>query len=139
MIREEAMRLDLDQKIARIQALGGGDGPPLSACDQDEIASLIRKRNELSMELDNDDAQSPPTLKSERRLWLEVIKRAYDDVTMNILEKDGTVDINKERIRNDARTWFERAGRDFRVICERADMHPDFVHAAGMARIGMPS
>ena len=134
MNRVEARQFALDQKIARIQALGGGDGPPLSARDQDEIASLIYERNMLGS--DNDDHKSMRTLKSERRLWLEIIKQACDDVNVRILAKDGSIDNNKERIRNDAHTWFTRAGRDFRVVCERADMHPDFVRAAGMARMG---
>ena len=133
---EKARRLILDQKIVRLQALGGGEGPPLSSYDQREITDLIHERNMLGLDLNNDDHELLPTLDPERRLWLEVIKRAFNDVNVKILDEDSSsIKNNKERVQNDARAWFTRAGRDFRVICERAGLHHDFVRAVALARM----
>lgn len=133
MLSIEARQVAFDQKITHIQALGGGDGPPLLARDQDELSSLIDERSMLKS--DNNDHELSPTINSERRLWLEIIKQALCDVSMKILDKDGNIDNNKERIRNDARSWFTQASQDFRAICERASLHPDFVRAVGMGRM----
>ena len=127
-------RLDIIKRIGYLDALGGGDGPPLSSIDREERAMLME---ELNAPLVDDDPQLTPALilNPERRLWLDVIKTAFDDVTMKILDKDGNIDANNERIRNDARAWFTRASQDFRIICERASLHPDLVRAAGMERM----
>ncbi len=63
-------------------------------------------------------------LHDAEHLWLQVIKRALDD----ICGRDQTA-------AQEAQTWFERDTRDFRDVCEYAGLIPEAVRAEGLKAI----
>ena len=64
---------------------------------------------------------------AERQLWCAVIGRAVQDATDHIATVSGPVE--RQRIREDARTWIVRNGLDFRLACESAGYDPDYLRA----------
>lgn len=64
---------------------------------------------------------------AERRLWCAVINRALQDAVDRIATVSGPV--QRRKIREDAREWFVRNGREFRAACESAGYDPDYLRS----------
>lgn len=60
---------------------------------------------------------------AERQLWCAVIDRALHDALDHIATVSGPAE--RRKIREDARGWFLRNSREFRIACESAGYDPD--------------
>jgi hypothetical protein len=80
------------------------------------------------VQLDLDDTDERAGLESrsaERQLWCAVIDRAMHDALDRIATVSGAAE--RHKIRDDARAWFRRNGREFRAACEMAGFDPDYL------------
>lgn len=76
----------------------------------------------------------------ERELWLTVIRQAFTDAFPTTRISPGTKFEAEHRAeRNNqmqqARSWFDSAGRDFREVCWLAGMQPEVVEALYRKRL----
>ena len=69
---------------------------------------------------------------NEQALWRAVINRALDDARGNC---GGDTIKNRDRFRDEARSWFQTAGRDFRRVCDLADLNADWVRTRALQEI----
>jgi hypothetical protein len=69
----------------------------------------------------------------ERQLWCAVLDRALSDATDRI----GTIGniAERDRLRAEARSWFDADGHDFRRACEGAGLDPGEVRRRALRLI----
>jgi hypothetical protein len=70
---------------------------------------------------------------AERQLWCAVLDRALQDAMDRIATVSGPVE--RQKLREDARDWFLRNGRDFRAACESAGYDPDYLRTRILSMI----
>jgi hypothetical protein len=68
----------------------------------------------------------------ERQLWCAVVERALHDALNPGEGACGGQDWR--RIHDDARRWFLRNNRDFRLVCDAAGYDPDVLRGRGRVR-----
>ena len=75
----------------------------------------------------NEDAYNVAAARdsAERQLWCAVIGRALNDALHTVGAATG--EVQRDRIRDEAREWFLRNGGDFRAACESAGYDPDYL------------
>lgn len=76
-----------------------------------------------------DDEPNADNFAPEQRLFRAVICEAIRDAISVPTERPDNRDVVKSR----ARTWFERGGADFRMVCEAAGLNPDHVRTEMLA------
>jgi hypothetical protein len=87
----------------------------------------------LYAETHDSDARESP----ERQLWCAVIHRAAHDA-FECASGAGT-NVERDRLQDDARAWFERNEEDFRLVCHAAGFDPDYVRNRVLVRIAEAS
>lgn len=70
---------------------------------------------------------------AERQLWCAVLDRALQDAMDRIATVSGPVE--RQKLREDARDWFLRNGRDFRAACKSAGYDPDYLRTRILSMI----
>lgn len=70
---------------------------------------------------------------AERQLWCAVLDRALQDAMDRIATVSGPVE--RQKLREDARDWFQRNGHDFRAACESAGYDPDYLRTRILSMI----
>jgi hypothetical protein len=70
---------------------------------------------------------------AERQLWCAVIDRAMQDAMDRIATVSGANE--RDKLREEARSWFMRNGDDFRSACESAGYDPDYLRSRVLSMI----
>lgn len=80
------------------------------------------------------DIEEPEDVSRERQLWCAVVSRALQDAMGAVAASGGSME--KARLRDDAREWFLRDGRDFRVACDAAGYDSEVIRQRALPLIG---
>jgi hypothetical protein len=72
---------------------------------------------------------TPPDVVGCRRLWLNVIQRAFADAMVKSRRPSATVLADRDA----GRAWLLNFGRDFRYVCDLAGMDANYVRARAEA------
>lgn len=67
----------------------------------------------------------------ERALWRAVVDRAFLDAAL--VPAEGRRGNEDRRHRDTARQWLSGNSQDFRIICDAADIDPDYVRRKAAA------
>jgi hypothetical protein len=83
--------------------------------------------------IDGSDSSMLERRSAERQLWCAVIDRALQDAQDRIATVSGLAE--REKLREDARTWFLRNSTEFRTACDGAGYDPDYLRSRILSMI----
>ena len=70
---------------------------------------------------------------AERQLWCAVLERALDDAMDRVGAVSGPM--QRQKLRREAREWFDLNSIEFRSACESAGFDPDYLRSRIMAMV----